>query len=246
MTERVITRSFAYLGISIKPSEFRTVRKRRVDAYPHSKEIVISSWFGSPPFSEFFFTYKQVEGCRWCEMTKWCDIFVYNVQSQQVWVLWLWQTWFLNRVHHMSFPEILLPLSLWHTVKSGPSFLWGFGGPFEAWSSEYHQDLRGQKHGSAKRDPSYCKGSWLGYNILYRRSISNPFWWFSHLLRGILEQRLTSLGYLICVSIDKLTIELKRPEACGESSMSSRQIEENTWRNRTMQVLQLCDDYASI
>ena len=128
--------------------------------------------------SFIFYTYKQIEGCRWCEMTKWCDIFVYNVQSQQVWVLWLWQTWFLNRVHHMSFPEILLLLSLWHTVKSGPSFLWGFGGPFEAWSSEYHQDLRGQKHGSAKRDPSYCKGSWLGYNILYRRSISTPFWWF--------------------------------------------------------------------
>lgn len=132
-------------------------------------------------------------------------------------------------------------------IKSRPSFLWGFGGPFEAWSSEYHQDLRGQKHGSAKRDPSYCKGGWLGYNILYRRSISTSFfWWFSHHLRGILEQRLTSLGYLIFVSIDKLTIELKRPEACGESSMSSRQSEGNTWRNRTMQVLQLCDDYASI
>lgn len=138
----------------------------------------------------------------------------------------------------------VLPLSLWHTVKSGPSFLWGFGGSFEAWSSEYHQDLRGQKHGSAKRDPSYCKGSWLGYNILYRRSISTPFWWVfwpfaRHPWAKTDQPR-------IFVSIDKLTIELKRPEACGESSMSSRQSEGNTWRNRTMQVLQLCDDYASI
>ncbi len=140
--------------------------------------------------------------------------------SAGLWVLWLSQTRFLK-----------------HSETQGRR-VWGFGGPLEAWSSEYHQDLRGQKHASAKRVPSYCKciGLYIYCAFLPCLVVFSPFArhpWAKTDQPKILFQLTLELNWKV----------LKSPEACGESS---RQSEGNTWRNHTMQVLQLYDHYASI